>query len=126
MEKMMDKKIKDGGPAFPTVVTNTSRVEIIGLEGEVIGPRQIAEYNGMTKREYFAAHAPFSIDDAVALHGDRDILKKLVQIRIEYADRMLAALNRPDDMVMCRACAGVGINNQVTCTRCDGYGMVPA
>lgn len=93
----------------------------------VYGPHEDETYfTGLTKREYFAAHAPFTIDDARKLHGGGHEMTKLVEMRIEYANRMMAALNCPEDLVTCPDCAGVGIKKRVTCTRCDGYGMVPA
>jgi hypothetical protein len=54
---MSENTKQDGGPAFPTVVTNTSSAAIVGLEGEFVPSGSRAEYSGMTLRDYFAAKA---------------------------------------------------------------------
>lgn len=81
---------KDGGPAFP----------IPGLHDD-------ADFNGMTLRDYFAAKAPISLDDAMlaVLHNPShistlapsrrmEVFAKLAEMRLEYADAMLAARSK--------------------------------
>lgn len=80
-----------GGPAFsrPAVFT-----EVLGLAS--------VEQDGMTLRDYFAAHAPITWQDAIEWldtyggevvgpwHPER-IMDTLVMLRNEYADAMLKA-----------------------------------
>ena len=81
---MNPDKIKDGGPAFPTVDAN--RAEDYGTYG-------------MTLRDYFAAHAPIDVADAneafYRTHGrsprTSEMLDTLAGLRSMYADAMLKA-----------------------------------
>lgn len=74
-----------GGDAFPS-------------PGVVIGLNQQGAYEGMTLRDYFAAHAPISWLDAVTAfhmeHGRDGIeveqMFKLAELRGAYADAMIA------------------------------------
>lgn len=75
-----------GGPAFPVMQTDDT----------------VCLNYGMSKRDYFAAHAPVTMDDArwvmTATVGEAkeftgmDIVNALVGLRLLYADQMLAAL----------------------------------
>lgn len=80
----MNKK-NTGGPAFPSH----------GSMGEVA-------HEGMTLRDYFAAHAPITLTDAVEFldtYGGEvvgpwrpeKVLQTLAELRVEYADAMIAA-----------------------------------
>jgi hypothetical protein len=73
-----------GGPAFPTPIIS------------------IGQHQGMTLRDYFAAHAPITYQDAIEWldryggevvgpwHPSR-IMETLVDLRNDYADSMLEA-----------------------------------
>lgn len=54
----------DGGPAFPTPESHGD------------------DYEGMSMRDYFAAHAPLQIDDARTWENE-------AELRYKYADAML-------------------------------------
>ena len=70
----------------------------------VADPKFISYGTGVTKREYFACHAPFTRDDAVAMlqyfHGEyvphtpAQLTDALVSMRVQYADALLRALER--------------------------------
>lgn len=88
---MNDDEITNGG--MPNA--NPFARQQLGVDSalqHVLHPSQL--------RAYFAAHAPITMADAIdslMLLGERDpaggvILDALVGMRIEYADRMLAAL----------------------------------
>lgn len=70
----------NGGPAFPSH----------GSMGEVV-------CEGMTLRQYYMAHAPFTLDDAryvaEAVGGKNvtgeGLIKIIVNMRVDYADAML-------------------------------------
>lgn len=71
---------RKGGPAFPQ-------------DNDATGSA------GMTLRDYFAAHAPFTMQDASrvwAEHGEgtkptgRELMSALAGMRIAYADAMIA------------------------------------
>jgi len=82
-------KNNDGGPAFP----------VPGLQHD-------EAFNGISVRDYLAAHAPISLIDAnEAMHQQPQtfakpvgevfplplLMKELVRMRYEYADAMLSA-----------------------------------
>ena len=82
-------KISDGGVAFPTTY---------------------GQFPGMSLRDYLAAHAPFTLDDAIDLCGfnrshhpmrnDTDrivIIEVFMKMRFEYADIFLAARSGGQD-----------------------------
>ena len=77
-----------GGPAFPT--PRYERNDMYSL--------------GMTLHDYFAAHAPITLTDAVEFldtYGGevtgpwppQKVLRTLADLRVEYADSMLQARN---------------------------------
>jgi hypothetical protein len=77
---------KTGGPAFPT--PRYERGDMYSL--------------GMTLRDYFAAHSPITLTDAVEFldtYGGevtgpwppKEVLRTLADLRIEYANAMLKA-----------------------------------
>lgn len=83
---------KDGGPAFarPAAWFN--------------GTTMSRSQDGMTLRDYFAAKAPITVDDAMVAAGADsscigtlprakriEVLEVLAAMRLEYADAMLAA-----------------------------------
>lgn len=67
--------IDTGGPAFPT-----NRVNMIG---EVVPDEE-----GMTLRDYFAAHAP---EPPKIWHGGERNISDVIEWRWYYADAMLKA-----------------------------------
>ena len=82
----------DGGQAFPIPGCSLPNGEMQWPEG------------GMSRREYFAAHAPITFEDAVNLIETADpntdkeraiIMAILCLMRFEYADAMLAERNKP-------------------------------
>lgn len=70
-------------------------------------PETIMHQNGMTLRDYLAAHAPISFEEACGIQGrapDRrspevmaDFLAQWSRLRYEYADAMLAAQTVEED-----------------------------
>jgi hypothetical protein len=83
-----------GGPAFPSGLIDPST------------PDDAVQslHNGMTLRDYFAAHAPITLTDAVEFldtYGGevtgpwppQKVLRTLADLRVEYADAMLQARN---------------------------------
>lgn len=80
-----------------------------GTEDGVVSLTQSSvTWNGLTKREYYAARAPISLDDArdslgpVDLKNDghevvrlSEVLKRLALMRFAYADAMIAAGTEP-------------------------------
>jgi hypothetical protein len=77
-----------GGPAFP-------------CDWDYINSNREAA-NGMTLRDYFAAHAPITLTDAVEFldtYGGevtgpwppQEVLRTLADLRVEYANAMLKA-----------------------------------
>jgi hypothetical protein len=87
----------DGGPAFAGVQQGlVVPVELAGQAQAVKIP-----HNGMSLRDYFAAHAPIDLADARnqwhKMHGSgsrqptiQDIVATLALLRGEYADAMVA------------------------------------
>lgn len=81
---------KDGGPAFPRLI---ERMDNLGNSIDM----------GMSLRDYFAAHAPITLDD-IELWRDGDPrcqiiptierIQILANLRGEYADAMLAERNK--------------------------------
>lgn len=81
----------NGGPAFP----------VANYDHQTFQTETVEEHrrllSGMTLRDYFAAHAPITFQDAVWVlikQEDRDftgaeILEMLALMRIGYADAML-------------------------------------
>jgi hypothetical protein len=88
---------RDGGPAFPGMQTGLAvPIELVDQVKAVKIP-----HNGMSVRDYFAAHAPIDLADARnqwhKMHGSgsrqpsmQDILALLALLRGEYADAMTA------------------------------------
>jgi hypothetical protein len=67
-----------GGPAFPT---DTERQ---------VGPSTF-HFEGMTLRDYLAAHCPITWTEAQKYNEDGDEeMKFFVEMRSEYADKMIA------------------------------------
>lgn len=50
-------KSKDGGPAFPVVLTNVTSEAVEGFDGQPVAPLSKAEYRGMSLRDHFAGLA---------------------------------------------------------------------
>jgi hypothetical protein len=67
-------------------------------------PESVETWGGLTKREYYAARAPISLDDARdSLKNDghslvrvSEILRRLAQMRFAYADAMIVAGKEPE------------------------------
>lgn len=81
-----------GGPAFPAMEVRTHDT------GDIVHNAS----QGMTLHDYFAAHAPITLDDAVQFldtYGGevvgpwppQKVLQTLADLRVEYADAMLKA-----------------------------------
>jgi hypothetical protein len=88
-------KQKTGGPAFPASS---------GWDSQGNWCRNYTDNEGMTLRDYFAAHAPITLTDAVEFldtYGGevtgpwppQKVLRTLADLRVEYADAMLQARN---------------------------------
>ena len=79
---------ENGGPAFPSVESVASTL----YPGE-------KEHIGMTLRDYFAAHAPFTMKDAhwafetayIRHPNAFEIMVMLAEMRMQYADAMIEA-----------------------------------
>jgi hypothetical protein len=93
------RTINDGGPAFPIPLTDDQEQEWNRSMGGVSA-------NGMSLRDYFAAHCPITIEEAVdiaigaeeLIAGERkldDLLRFYADLRLRYADAMLAARDKP-------------------------------
>jgi hypothetical protein len=93
-----------GGPAFPAHFTNEGERNVMSPDGRVVPPGYVVVMQGMTLRDYFAATAPISCDDAmtalfidsesvgVLTPGQRiEVMEMLAKMRLEYADAMLKA-----------------------------------
>lgn len=78
---------EDGGPAFPTKLTNvSSKRPIAGFSGDMIPPNGILNYRGMSLRDYFAAKA--LANAYTQCEGDPD---KAAEWAYQLADAMLRA-----------------------------------
>lgn len=90
----MSEQIKNGGPAFPFGVKHTWD----NYRGESSTLEENEE--GMSLRDYFAEHAPTTMQDAInllSMLGEKDpmrrggdLLRTMAQMRYAYADAMLA------------------------------------
>jgi hypothetical protein len=82
----MVEKPNDGGPAFP----------LPGLSG-LPNDQFIYGDHGMSLRDYFAAHSPITMRDAMKYLESRDeisyeqVFRTLSLMRYSYADAMLVA-----------------------------------
>ena len=78
------KNINNGSTAFPCILTNNSSNSGVGFDGELVPPNSIAEYSGMTLRQYYAAKA---MQAQIASQG----IQNLVDIGacFEIADAMI-------------------------------------
>lgn len=88
-----------GGPAFPS----GEKYHTTDLAGRTRDHAKAPFYAGLSLRDYFAAHAPITLADAVEQCGwsciekryfsdaERDTLFRIMALmRAEYADAMLA------------------------------------
>lgn len=75
----------------------------LGEEKAFTGKFGGMNHSGMKMREYFAAHAPITMDDAYVTwrqdisRGEptaSELVEKVVELRVQYADQMLAALEQ--------------------------------
>lgn len=74
----------NGGAAFPS-----PGVVLIGNDD---APYQQGAYEGMTLRDYFAAHCPISFDESENYNlNAEDAIVFYANVRYEYADAMLRA-----------------------------------
>lgn len=96
----MDKhfeRVDNSAPAFPIAVEYSRGG--VGFDGADVKPGTRVTYAGLSRREYFAAHAPFTISDArqwlelaeIYDHTPTLIFEALAKMRWDYADAMLAA-----------------------------------
>jgi hypothetical protein len=53
------------------------------------GARHKGAYEGMSLRDYFAAHAPEVPDDFAWSNGETDLIQRMIRWRYYYADAML-------------------------------------
>lgn len=74
-------RVNSGGSAFPLAIETSDGVDTL-----------VHTNLGMTKREYFAAHAPDVPADFPWAEGETDLEQLLVRWRLHYADAMLKAL----------------------------------
>lgn len=87
---------EEGGPAFPNLATS-----FVDREGDT----QYQSTSGMSARDYFIAHAPISVDDAMLACGwtasclgvlSRQerivVMAALAQMRADYADAVIAEI----------------------------------
>lgn len=75
-------EIDTGGPAFPgDTATGYVQIDVSGISHAVTEPHQ-----GMTLRDYFAAHAP---EPPESWHGGARKIADLIAWRWSYADYML-------------------------------------
>jgi len=83
-------KKPDGGPAFPRPASEYTK------DGSCAdGNHAISAQTGMTLRDYFAAHAPITFQDACDAIGEdgysyKEAFTRLARMRMAYADAMLA------------------------------------
>jgi hypothetical protein len=86
--------IDDGGPAFPVYGLKDANDRVVCFP-----------QSGMSLREYFMAHAPITVADAVRCCGWRGppdwndanratVMSVLALMRREYADAMMAERNK--------------------------------
>lgn len=80
-----------GGPAFPCQIDNRSSGEVEGFNGEVIKPKNVSAYPGMSLRDYFAAKAMAALisQGTGAVDNNYD-LARLTRASYRAADAMLA------------------------------------
>lgn len=100
--------MSDGGPAFPGKHTQVRRVFSgrqhlgYGEQQDQYSEQEVEVlHSGMSLRDYFAAHAPFTYQDAfdrLDLEGEcvgpwpvHRVMERLAELRMEYADAMLEA-----------------------------------
>jgi len=75
----------NGGPAFPI------------HPGAAMDGQLVRETQGMTLRDYFAAHAPITLQDAIwamqqigeTVKTGEELITFFAQLRLAYADAML-------------------------------------
>lgn len=102
----------DGGPAFPITDSQTvHRISAAACEGitdptekdKVYLAAAVAAAGGMSLRDYFAAHAPISVQDALIAEGFDtssvgtlqhehfiEVMMRLAEMRMDYAEAMIA------------------------------------
>lgn len=96
MEKHFER-VDNSAPAFPVAVSFSRGG--IGFDGAEVKPGTTVTYAGLSRREYFAAHAPFTLDDArrwlelaeIYEQTPEMVFSALAKMRWDYADAMLAA-----------------------------------
>lgn len=84
-------EINDGGPAFPTKLTNSSSEDVDGFDGEIVPANSFTEYRGMSLRDFFAINAPSVPEDFGWAAGETDSYQRIVRWNWFYADEMLKA-----------------------------------
>lgn len=80
-----------GGPAYPSIVSNSTENDMIGFVGEVIKPGHQVQYGGMTIRDYFAAAAMQGVLSNGNTIFNEGWMKGLARSSYEIADAMLEA-----------------------------------
>lgn len=89
---MSDKN--NGGPAFPNELRNYTESDIIGFDNETIPRTGVANYSGMSLRDYFAAkamHGLISAHDSSGTWTAIDMNEGIAKRAYQTADAMLAA-----------------------------------
>jgi hypothetical protein len=99
-------------PAFPMLVDNSNFDQPQQIGPHKIEPGEIAQFCGMTLRQYAAIHSPVSMIDAnESLHqtaqfgkpSDRDafpirqVIAESVRLSVMYADLLMAELAKGQD-----------------------------
>lgn len=94
-------------PAFPLLVDNSNRDEPQQIGPHKVEPGEIAQFTGMTVRQYAAIHSPVSLVDAnESLHQTtkfgkpendgafpmRQVIAEAARLTVMYADMLLAEL----------------------------------
>lgn len=85
----MSAVLKDGGPAFPLEMVNTTERNV-SMGGEVLAPGMSMQFSGMTLRDYFAAKM-FPIAAAQFKEGHIDGWNGIARHAYMLADAMLKA-----------------------------------
>lgn len=89
---MSDKN--NGGPAFPSELRNYTESDIIGFDNETIARTGIANYSGISMRDYFAGQALVGLMSAHNSNGRwtvNEVIESAAKYSYQAADAMLAA-----------------------------------
>lgn len=79
-------------PAFPFQIVATS--DCVGLLGENLEAGDNVTYTGMTMRQYAAIKAMQSLISENDRFKNKDHVEMMVQVAVQYADALLAELEK--------------------------------